>query len=196
MLLHRKHKKINYVKALRVPVNKPKINKAVLRVVFSLAFFIVVITSVYLITFFENNSLENELSEINDYINDESNQALYDKSEYDYNVVLSDLNSRQEALEVQMDSWELNPGITAEYLEKILNCNGTNVLTESCDYDDSTGVMTLGMIAKDSSDIYDYIDRLGETGIIDDINYNGYNVYDDGFSFTIYCHIMANGSGE
>ncbi|HBL84802.1 MAG: hypothetical protein A2Y17_01575 [Clostridiales bacterium GWF2_38_85] len=189
-------KRINYINALKISDQKNQIDKTTFGVAFSLVFFIVALASVYLFFVYQTTRLETELKGIKQYTENESNKALYDDALKNENVVIVDLMMRKNILTAKLDELNSVPILTKTDFEKILACSGDKIVIYSYNYINNASLLTFEAAATETADIPEYISRLEATGLFGNIEYNGYNLSDTEFYFTVDCYLKVVSTDE
>lgn len=195
MRSQRNNKSINYIRAMKMIKKKPKLNKSVFGVVFSFLLFIALLAGVFFFIEFRSDRIKNEISEINEYINDEENRELYNQSIKKHNT-LTALEAQKNELVELFESWNNNPGLSGQQLEQIINSSETQITITACYYDADRSELSLELTTINADQIYNYLDKIMNIDIIGNIDYSGYKVTSNGYSLTVTCHILATAEGD
>lgn len=197
MSLFTRKKSINYIGALKKNKQRKHINKAVVGVLSSLISFVVILGAVYGYIVYNNNSMSVELADMNSYINDASNIKTFNEVYYNENTVLVDLKARKSSLQIKIDEIIAMPVITKEDFENIMNCTDDSIVVDSMSFDNTKSVLTIEANTSSPLNISDYIERLNNTGIFQQVEHVGYQSAGDGkYSFKLSCTLKVVADNE
>jgi enoyl-[acyl-carrier-protein] reductase (NADH) len=127
-----------------------------------------------LLTFYLlGENMQNKLVEMNDYIANSDNQALFMEAQ-GLSDQLDEVNGRIAQLESLNDAVASKPLLVSEKLNQLATIqNGAIELTEIT-YSEEDGVLHLAGYANSEKDASRYVDRIKETGYFSGVDYTGY----------------------
>ena len=197
MSLFKSKKSINYIGALKKNKQKKQINKAVVGVLSSLISFVVILGAVYGYIVYNNNAMSIELADMNSYINDASNVEAFNQVFYNENTVLVDLQARKSNLQVKIDEIIAMPVITKEDFESIMKCTDDSIIVERMSFDNTKSIFTIEAYTSSPLNIPEYIERLNNTGVFQQVEHVGYQSTGDGkYSFELSCILKVVADNE
>lgn len=168
---HKKEINLNlaYLKKLKPKKEMKPLHKAMILPAGMIALFLGVFLALYLL----GQNMENKLVDINDYIANTDNQALFMEAQALSNQ-LDLVNGRISELTGLNDAIASKPVIVAEKLNNLSTLrNGVIELTQIT-YSEEDGILHLAGYANSEKDASRYVDRLKETGYFTGVDYYGY----------------------
>ncbi|MDK2942551.1 MAG: hypothetical protein PWP56_2064 [Acetobacterium sp.] len=158
-----------YLRKLKPKKEIKPLHKALILPVGMIAFFL----GVFLALFLLEQNMQKNLVEMNAYIDDTENQALFMEAQA-LSDQLDEVNARISELENLNSAVDSKPALVSENLDELASLqNGTIELTEMT-YSEDDGILYLAGYASSETDASEYVDRLKETEYFSDINYTGY----------------------
>jgi hypothetical protein len=158
-----------YLKYLKPKKEMKPLHKALILPSVMIAFFLGALLTFYLL----GENMQNKLVEMNDYIANSDNQALFLEAQ-GLSDQLDEVNARIAQLESLNDAVASKPLLVSEKLNQLATIqNGAIELTEIT-YSEEDGVLHLAGYANSEKDASRYVDRIKETGYFSGVDYTGY----------------------
>lgn len=168
------HKKeINLLKAYAAHGKKKReisgIQKALIVPIAMVALFL----GVFLAFFVIEKSMENRLMEMNDYIENEQNQALFMESE-NLSAQLDIINEEISKLETIDQAIRSKPVLNTEKMNQLEALRNNVIEWTAISYDEEKGILHLSAYASNEREAAQYIERIEGTGYFAHVQYVGY----------------------
>jgi hypothetical protein len=149
-----------------------------------LILYLVLVAGLTAFFIYMTNELDNDIADINSFINSESvTQRLADIDELLRDISLYGGVARQ--LE-ELEAWERSmSAATSQMLDLLLITHGRPVTISSFSFSESTGIVRISATAANANVSNDYVDALYASGIVDDVEYDGYGGAEGNFNFSV-----------
>lgn len=191
MAVGMKYKDNNYIKAYERSKKATTPVKKSFWIVFTLPLILCMMAALYMFIGYQKQALNNELDTLNSFNNDQTNTALYNQAIEQENYFINYLHQKKEDLLGVESVFTATPALSENDFIKFLSCNNNNIVISNLTYDNTLACFSFNAIATDTKAIPEYLDRLRDTEIFDNVAYFGYQWTDTGYSFEITCTIRV-----
>lgn len=145
---------------------------------------------------FWNVHTSGQISDINDWINDEQVQSEYQEANAlrEESDRLAEAQRQVEEMTANLDTY---PDLTKKMISRIIDASGKDMEVHIKTMDADTGTLTFDAVSKKVIDIPGYVQKLQKTGLFASVDYTGYSYeqqYEE-YSLALSCVLKEAATG-